>query len=175
MPAARPSPLIRRDQSSYSPESEAPADAEPELAREDVAKKPLEEPNAVALEQATASKAAEPLLAEKLPEPKTDMNLSTNKNRSKSGQLTLDQKKPDAKEARKIREAARQARDDSERKHDRAAPFASPSASSNSVGRGRSDLNSNYPGIGSRISRVTNRCPPTPRVACRVSQRFLSA
>jgi periplasmic protein TonB len=151
-------------ESSYSPESKAPAGAEPELTREDVAKKPLEEPNAVALEQATASKAAEPLLGEKLPEPRTDIEPVSEQKPVEKRSLTLDQKKPDAKEARKIREAARQAKDDSERKRDRAAPFASPSASSNSVGRGRSDLNSNYAGIlAAHLARYKQMPSDAPR------------
>jgi protein TonB len=106
--------------SEAAPETDQPVDTKPEIARKNVTKEPAEELKKTKQEDA------------KLAEAPT---------------LTPDQKKLEAKDARKVREAARHAKEDGESARDRAAPASKQSNSSNSVGRGRSDLDTNYRGI----------------------------
>jgi periplasmic protein TonB len=133
----------------YSPPTDQPTDAKPEAARKDIAKTPVEEPKEEAKQEKaeTASKAEEALSVEKPPVPKEQAELVVQDKPAEKPKLTIDEKKPEAKEAKKVREAARHAKDDGENKRDRAAPASNPSVGANSIGRGRSDLDTNYRGI----------------------------
>lgn len=133
----------------YSPTTDRPTDIKPEIARKDIAKQPVDEPKEAKQEKAdtAAPKASEPLPAETPPEPTAQAELVVEPKPLEKPTLTPDQKKPEAREAKKVREAARHAKDDGESLRDRAAPAFTPSSSSNSIGRGRSDLDTNYRGI----------------------------
>jgi protein TonB len=134
---------------AYSPPTDQPTDAKPEVARKDIAKNPVEEPKEEAKQEKaeTASKAEEALPVEKPPVPKEQAELVVQDKPAEKPKLTTDEKKPEAQETKKVREAARHAKDDGESKRDRATPASNPSAGSNSIGRGRSDLDTNYRGI----------------------------
>jgi len=135
--------------SAAAPKTDEPADSKPEIARKSLTKQPVEEPKDAEQEAAktAAPKAPEPLRAETPPEPKAQAELAAIPKPVETPTLTPDQKKPDAKEAKQVREAARHTKDDGESLRDRAAPASTPSNSSNSIGRGRSDLDTNYAGL----------------------------
>jgi protein TonB len=152
-----------------SPTTDKPIDTTPEQARKDLTRTPVEEPKKATQEkiETAAPKVQEALQAEALAEAKQAELVAIPKPAEKPElTATPDQKKPETKEAKekKVREAARHAKDDGESKRDRAAPAAQPSTASNSIGRGRSDLSSNYPGIVfahlSRYKRNFNDAPP---------------
>ncbi len=144
-----PTPSESEVASAASPKTDEPTDSTPETARKNIAKTQVEEPKDAKKEtaEAAAPKAQETLPAEKPPEPKAQAELAIEPKPVEKPTLTPDQKKPEAKESRKIREAARHAKEDGENTRDRAAPASSPSTASNSIGRGRSDLDTNYRGI----------------------------
>jgi periplasmic protein TonB len=146
-----PTPSESEIASAPSPKTDEPVDDKPEMARkDDVAKKPVEEPKEEAKEEKaeTASpKAEEAPPVEKPPVPKEPAELAVQTKPAEKPKLTVEEKKPEAKQAKKVREAARHAKEDGESKRDRAAPASPASPSSNSVGRGRSDLDTNYRGI----------------------------
>jgi protein TonB len=138
--------------STFSPETEKPTDDKPEVARKDIAEKPVEAPKEQAADKTepVAPKAQEALPAETPPEPKQAELVAVPKPVEKPTlTATPDQKKPEAKETKekKVREAARHAKDDGESLRDRKAPASPQSVSSGSIGRGRSDLDTNYRGI----------------------------
>lgn len=65
-----------------------------------------------------------------------------------SGELVIEKKPVEKPEPqKKLREAARHTREDGESHRTRSAPASAPSTSSNSIGRGRSDADTNYRGI----------------------------
>ncbi len=135
---------------AYSPDAEKPIDTKPESARKDIADKPVEEPKEEARREniETASpKADDPLPVETPPTPKEQAELVVQEKPAEKPKLTTKQKKPEAKETIKVREAARHAKEDGESKRDRAAAASNPTAGSNSVGRGRSGLDTNYRGV----------------------------
>jgi periplasmic protein TonB len=130
---------------------DVPIDNEIERARKDVTEKPVDEPKEARKEktETAAPKIQEALPADAPPEVKEAELVATPKPAEKPALTAApEQKKPEAKEAKekKVREAARHAKDDGEGKRDR-APASTPSAASSGIGRGRSDLTSNYPGI----------------------------
>jgi periplasmic protein TonB len=133
-----------------SPTSDEPIDTKPEAARKDTAEKPVEAPDEQVKHKAEAAapKTQDALPVETPPEPKQAELAAVPKPVEKPTlTATPESKKPEAKEAKKVREAARHAKDDGESLRDRKAPASTPSNASNSIGRGRSDANSNYLGI----------------------------
>lgn len=146
-----------------SPKTDEPVDTKPEVARKDAAEKPVEAPKEQVREkvEAAAPKTQGALPAEPPPEPKQAELAAVPKPAEKPTlTATPELKKPDAKEAKKVREAARHAKDDGESLRDRKAPASNPSPSSNSVARGRSDDHSNYRGIvAAHLSRY-KQMPP---------------
>lgn len=145
-----PTPSESEIASAPSPTTDDPVDDKPEMARKDIAEKPVEEPKEEAKQEKaeTASpKAEEAPSVEKPPVPKEQAELVVQTKPAEKPKLTVEEKKPEAKEAKKVREAARHAKEDGENKRDRAAPASPSSPSSNSIGRGRSDLDTNYRGV----------------------------
>lgn len=137
-------------ESRYSPPTEKPAtDTQTEVARKAVSKTPVEDPKEEAKQEnaATASKAEDALPVEKLPVPEEQAELVVQDKPAEKSKMTTEEKKPEAKEIKKIREAARHAKEDGKDKHDRSAAPAAPSVASSGIGRGRSDLDTNYRGI----------------------------
>jgi protein TonB len=133
-----------------SPTTDEPIDTQPEAARKDIAKTPVEEPKEEAKQEKAeaAPQTQEALPVETPPEPKQAELTAVPKPVEKPTlTATPELKKPEAKEAKKVREAARHAKDDGESLRDRKAPASTPSNASNSIGRGRSDLDTNYRGI----------------------------
>ena len=136
--------------STASPKTEEPTDIETEKARKDVAKEPIEDPkDETKPEKAETAtpKADEAPPVEKLPAPTAQAELVVQTKPAEKPKLTTEEKKPEAKETKKVREAARHAKEDGESKRDRAAPTSPSFTASSGVGRGRSDLSSNYAGL----------------------------
>ena len=145
-----PTPSESEVASAASPKTEKPTDIEPEKARKDVAKEPVEDPKDEATPEKAETatpKAEEAPPVEKLPAPRELAELVVQTNPAEKPKLTTEEKKPEAKETKKVREAARHAKEDGENKRDRAAPTSTPSTASTGIGRGRSDLDTNYRGI----------------------------
>ena len=115
------------------------------------AKIPVEEPKEEAKQEkaeAAAPKAQDALPAETPPEPKQAELVDPKAGRKTDADgNTGPEKARNQRDQRKIREAARHAKDDGESLRDRAAPSSPPSNASSSIGRGRSDLDTNYHGI----------------------------
>lgn len=145
-----PTPSESEIASAPSPTPDEPVDTKPEVARKDMAEQPVEAPREQVKDktEAAAPKAQEALPVETPPEPKPAELAAAPKPVAKPTLTAAPElKKPEPGESRKVREAARHAKDDGENLRDRKAPAATPSTSSNSIGRGRSDLDTNYRGI----------------------------
>ena len=149
-----------------------PADDKPEVGTQGQAETPVEEPK-------ERPKTKKP----RRPRRKTQdaLPVETRRSRSrpsscgpKAGRETdadsdTGEKKPETKETKekKVREAARHAKEDGESLRDRAAPASAPSTSSSCIGRGRSDLDTNYLGIVAAHLALTSRCRRAPNPAPR--------
>lgn len=137
-------------ESRYSPSAEKPAtDTQTEEARKAISKTPVEDPKEEARQEktVTASKAEDALPVEKLPIPNEQAELIVQDKPAEKPKLTTEEKKPEAKWMKKIREAVHHAREDGKDKRDRSAAPAAPSVASSGIGRGRSDIDTNYRGI----------------------------
>ncbi|HKY85679.1 MAG TPA: energy transducer TonB [Pseudorhodoplanes sp.] len=161
-----PTPSESEVASAPSPKTDEPTDTKPEAARKDAADKPVEAPKEQIKEktEAAAPKTQEALPVETPPEPKRAELAAVPKPVEKPTlTATPELKKPEAKEAKKVREAARHAKEDSENLRDRKAPASTPSNASNSIGRGRSDINTNYPGLVAAHLTRFKQYPPNAR------------
>jgi TonB family protein len=121
--------------STAAPEpKQKPADEQPEAARKQTETQiPVEQPTEE--RQRTEPTPQRPDIVADAPQ-------------SKVAELIVEKKpveKPQPE--KKLREAARHPRDDGESRRTRSAPASAPSTSSNSIGRGRSDADTNYRGI----------------------------
>ncbi|MES1155773.1 MAG: energy transducer TonB, partial [Pseudorhodoplanes sp.] len=128
-----PTPSESEIASAASPKTDEPVDTKPEIAR----KNPAE----------ASSKAEQAIPVEIVPVPNAQAELVVQPKPAEKPTLKPDEKKPDAKDAKKIREAARHTKNDGESARDRAAPASTPSNASSGIGRGRSDADTNYRGI----------------------------
>lgn len=135
--------------SAAAPEPDRPVEERPETAprapeektemRDEPRSEPAPEPHS---ERQTAVQ-NEPQPVEKTPEPAAD---------AEAAAAVVEEKPvpPAAAERERrpaLRQAARPVREDGEGKRERAAPPSLPSRSSNSIGRGRSDADTNYRGL----------------------------
>ncbi len=135
--------------STPSPEAAEPDDLQTEKAQKSLTEERVEKPKEETKPEKTetAAKAEEAPPVEKLPVPADQAELAAQTKPAENPKLTAEEKKPVAKVLKKIREAMRHSKDDGDSKRERSAPASPSAASSNSVGRGRSDLDTNYRGI----------------------------
>jgi protein TonB len=138
------------DSPSSPTTDQEPDDTQTEKAKKNLTKERVEEPK-----EETKPEKAETAIAkveeappvEKPPVPTDQAELTVQTKPAEKPKLTAEEKKPVAKVLKKIHEAMRHSKDDGENKRERSAPSSSASLSSNSIGRGRSDLDTNYRGI----------------------------
>jgi protein TonB len=143
--------------SPAAPKTDEPVDAQPEAARKNISKNP-DDPEQTKDSDTAAPKSDQALSAQTPEQPEAELVTEP----KPAEKPTLTKRLQDA--AKKLRETARHAKDDGENTRDRKAPASTPSAASNSVGRGRSDLDTNYRGIVSaHLARFKQMPSDAPR------------
>lgn len=133
-----------------SPTADDPNDTQTEKAKKNLAEERAEQPKEDAKPEKTetvTAKAEEAPPVEKPPVQPDQAELVVQTKPAENPKPTAEEKKPESKILKKIREAARHLKDDGESKRERSAPTSVPSVASTGVGRGRSDLDTNYRGI----------------------------
>ena len=152
-----------------SPKADNPTDIETEKARKGVAKQPVEEPKEEARQEKaeTASpKAEEAPVAEKPPLTNEHAELTVQTKPAEKPKLTVEEKRPDAKDNKKIREAARHAKDDGrEQTGSRCAVVAVKRPRQTVSAAGDPTAPTIMPGSFSRILHATSRRPQTLQAA----------
>ena len=140
--------------SAYSPDEDKPVAEQPEIAKRQVeTPKPQMVEETTDQPKPTPPSAAQPLVVETLPPPVEQPELAVDTNPVEKPVITsaIPTEPRDVREPQKPKPepkpATQKSREKEQSARDRAAPASTPSVTSSSIGRGRSDADTNYRGL----------------------------